>query len=328
MNDHVTGIVAEALRITGRRRRAVCAASAVACAAALIVGGALVAGAFAVSWGLFLQARRDAEMSIEDGESYVAYAGQMNALAQVACVVVPLLLVVALVLAAWLLTAPAVTVAHARHCPAAGAGAGRGAADALTLSALWRRSRPHLAAAFHVQLLSAAAAAVPVLAGLLVPALVFLDLVPGVTWPGRHEPATVGFLLVGRAVPVLVWGVGLVLVSRFSLATAVRVTDGCPAVTAMRRSWTLTRRARARTAGIVLLCAAVAGVAFLVFARLGSCVAHWAGLVMLAATDDNVWVTGVLVLITPVAVALVLLPWALAPVGIVLACLRQRLAHE
>ena len=46
---------------------------------------------------------------------------------------------------------------------------------------------------------------------------------------------------------------------------------------------------------------------------------------MLATTDDNVWVTGVVVLIVPVAVALVLLPLALAPVGVLPACLRERL---
>ncbi|MGA5515483.1 hypothetical protein [Streptomyces pseudogriseolus] len=48
---------------------------------------------------------------------------------------------------------------------------------------------------------------------------------------------------------------------------------------------------------------------------------------MPATTDDNVRVTGVLVVITPVAVALVLLPLALAPAGTVPACLRKRLAH-
>ncbi|MFG3268796.1 hypothetical protein [Streptomyces bobili] len=58
---------------------------------------------------------------------------------------------------------------------------------------------------------------------------------------------------------------------------------------------------------------------------LGTYVAHWAGLLMLATTGDNVWVTGVLVIITPIAVALVQLPLALAPMGVLLACLRERL---
>ncbi|MFF5041057.1 hypothetical protein [Streptomyces nigra] len=47
---------------------------------------------------------------------------------------------------------------------------------------------------------------------------------------------------------------------------------------------------------------------------------------MVATTDDNVWVTGVLVLIVPVA--LVLLPPAPAPVGILPACLREQLDHD
>ncbi|MFZ4189143.1 hypothetical protein [Streptomyces pseudogriseolus] len=48
---------------------------------------------------------------------------------------------------------------------------------------------------------------------------------------------------------------------------------------------------------------------------------------MPATADDNVWITGVLVVITPVAVALVQLPLVLAPAGTVLACLRKRPAH-
>jgi hypothetical protein len=44
--------------------------------------------------------------------------------------------------------------------------------------------------------------------------------------------------------------------------------------------------------------------------------------------DDNVWVTGVLVLITPSAVALVLLPFALAPIGVLLACLHEHLDRD
>ncbi|MFZ4184092.1 hypothetical protein ACPMJQ_15520 [Streptomyces pseudogriseolus] len=70
-----------------------------------------------------------------------------------------------------------------------------------------------------------------------------------------------------------------------------------------------------------------AAAAFPLFHWLGAHVAHWAGLIMPATTDDNVRVTGVLVVITPVAVALVLLPLALAPAGTVPACLRKRLAH-
>ncbi|MEU4011503.1 hypothetical protein [Streptomyces pseudogriseolus] len=68
--------------------------------------------------------------------------------------------------------------------------------------------------------------------------------------------------------------------------------------------------------------------AFLLFHWLGAHVAHWAGLIMLATIDDNVRVAGVLVVITPVAVALVLLPLALAPAGTVPACLRKRLTHR
>ncbi|MFD4988180.1 hypothetical protein [Streptomyces sp. NPDC058374] len=318
-------VMAEGLRITRRDRRPVFASAALAVAAALVLGGAIVAGGFAASWGLFLQARRSAESSIDYEESYVAYAGQWDGLVKVAFCVYPLLLLVAMALIAWLLTAQAVAVAHARERDAAGADPGAGPGR-LTLRALWRRSRPHLGAAFRVQSLTLVCALGPALAGLFVLAAVAMEWVPGVVWPTYHDPATVQFILVGRVLPVVIWGLGLVLLARFAPATAVRVADNCSATAAMRRSWTLTRTARLRTTGICLLGTAAVAAAFAVLKWLGTYVAHWAGLLMLATTDDNVWVTGVLVIITPVAVALVLLPLVLAPMGVVLACLRARLA--
>ncbi|MFE4685242.1 hypothetical protein ACFRNJ_31335 [Streptomyces sp. NPDC056721] len=319
-----TPVVAEALRITGRNRRPVFGSAVLAGAAALLVGGGIVAGAFAASWGFFLEAGRAAELAIEDEDSYVAYADQWDGLVKVAFCVYPLLLLVAMVSIAWLLTAQAVTVAYARERAAAGTGAAT-APGALTLRALWRRSRPYLGVALRVQLLTLVCALVPGLAGLLVLVAVELEMVPGVVWPTYHDPATVQFILVGRILPVVIWALGFVLLARFSLATTVRVADSSSATAAMRRSWTLTRTARLRTTGICLLSTVAVAVAFMVLKWLGTYVAHWAGLFMLATTGDNQWVTGVLVIITPVAVALVLLPLALAPMGVLLACLRERL---
>ncbi|MGW0778004.1 hypothetical protein ACWD01_31160 [Streptomyces sp. NPDC002835] len=319
-----TSVVAEALRITGRDRRPVFGSAVLASAAALLVGGGIVAGAFAASWGLFLEARRAAELAIEYEDSYVAYADQWDSLVKVAFCVFPLLLLVAMASIAWLLTAQAVTVAHARERAAAGTDPAS-APGALTLRALWRRSRPDFGAALRVQLLTLVCALVPGLAGLLVLVVVAMEMVPGVVWPTYHDPATVQFILVGRILPVVLWALGLVLLARFSLATAVRVADNSSATAAMRRSWVLTRTARLYTTGIFLLSTVAVAVAFTVLKWLGTYVAHWAGLLILATTGDNVWVTGVLVIITPVAVALVLLPFALAPMGVLLACLRERL---
>ncbi|RII15969.1 hypothetical protein DSC45_17140 [Streptomyces sp. YIM 130001] len=320
-------VVAEGLRIAGREWRPVFGSAVSAVVVASAVGGGIVAGGFVASWGLFLEAGRSAESSIDYEESYVAYADQWDGLVKVAFGVYPLLLLVAAALIAWLLTAQAVTVAHARERDTAGADPAPGAdPTTLTLRALWRGSRPHLGAAFRIQLLGLVCALVPAIAGLFVLAAVDMELVPGVVWPTYHEPATVQFILVGRILPVVIWGLGLVVLARFGPATAVRVADDCSATAAMRRSWVLTRTARLRTTGICFLAAAVVAVALAVLMRLGGYVAHWAGLLMLATTDDNVWVTGVLVIITPVAVALVLLPVVLAPVGVVLARLRARLA--
>ncbi|WP_440555975.1 hypothetical protein ACSP97_36140 [Streptomyces sp. SCPE 10] len=321
-DDHWAGnsVIAEGLRITRDNRRPVFGSACLASAAALLVGGGIVAGAFAASWGLFLEAGKAAERSIDYEESYVAYADQWDDLVKVALCVYPLLVLVALALIAWLLTAQAVTVAHAREHPAAGTAPGT-----LTLRTLLRRSRPHLKAALRIQLLTLLCALLPGLAGLLVLAAVAMEKVPGVVWPTYHEPATVQFILVGRILPAVIWALGLVLLSRFALATAVRVADNSTATAAMRRSWTLTRTARLHTTAICLLNAVAVTVAFTLLKWLGTYVAHWAGLLMLATTGNNVWVTGVLVIITPIAVALVLLPLVLAPTGVVLACLHQRL---
>ncbi|MGX1267177.1 hypothetical protein [Streptomyces phaeoluteigriseus] len=319
-----TSVVAEALRITGRDRRPVFGSAVVAGAAALLVGGGIVAGAFAASWGLFLEARKAAELAIAYEDSYVAYADQWDSLVKVAFCVVPLLLLVGMVSIAWLLTAQAVTVAHARERTAADTDPAA-APGTLTLRALWCRSRPEFGAALRVQWLTLMCALVPGLAGLLVLGVVESEMVPGLVRPTYHDPATAQFILVGRILPVVIWALGLVLLARISLATAVRVADNSSATAAMRRSWTLTRTAPLYTIGIFLLGTAAVAITFMALKWLGTYVAHWAGLLMLATTGHNVWVTGVLVIITPIAVALVLLPFALAPMGILLACLRERL---
>ncbi|GAA2984069.1 hypothetical protein GCM10020227_60990 [Streptomyces flavovirens] len=193
--------VAEGLRVTGRDRRPVFGSAFLAGATALLVGGGTVAGGFAAAWDLFLQARRSAESSIDYEESYTAYIGQWDGLVKVAMWVYALLFLVAIVSVAWLLTAQAVTVRHARERADAASGT-------LTLRALWRRCRPHFGAALRIQLLTLGAALVPGAAGLLVLAAVDREMVPGVVWPTYHEPATVQFLLVGRTLPVVIWAFG------------------------------------------------------------------------------------------------------------------------
>ncbi|AWE48514.1 hypothetical protein [Streptomyces nigra] len=232
-------LVTEAARTTVRAGRPMLGSALLACAGALFVGGGVVAGAFAASWGLFLQARGDAEFSIASEDSYVAYADQWDGLVRVALVAFPLLLLVAMTCVPWLLTAQAVIVAHTRR-----------RSGGLPLRAVWDRSRGHLGAALRVQALTVACAVGPALAGLAVLVAVEEELVPGMVRPTCHDPATVQFILVGRILPVLIWAGGLVLLGRFSLATAIRVADGRSATAAMRRSWTLTRAARSRTTGL------------------------------------------------------------------------------
>ncbi|MEU5222254.1 hypothetical protein AB0G55_06250, partial [Streptomyces toyocaensis] len=83
------------------------------------------------------------------------------------------------------------------------------------------------------------------------------------------------------------------------------MADNSSASAALRRPWTLTRTPRWSTVGIHLLSTVAVAVASIALKWLGMLAAHWAGLLKLAAPAENVRATGVLVIITPVAGAIV-----------------------
>ncbi|MEV1025868.1 hypothetical protein [Streptomyces sp. NPDC050264] len=68
---------------------------------------------------------------------------------------------------------------------------------------------------------------------------------------------------------------------------------------ALYRSWVLTRRARRRTLGLGTLVTAAAILFFWLALYALAPLHHFAGLGMLWLSDDNVWITGVLMKVLP-----------------------------
>lgn len=100
---------------------------------------------------------------------------------------------------------------------------------------------------------------------------------------------------------------------RLSPATAETVLEHRSPFVALYRSWALTRRARRRVLGVGTLVTAVAALVFWLALYAAAPLTHFTGLGMLWLSDDNVWITGVLVMVLPTAVALLLLPPVVMP---------------
>ena len=150
-------------------------------------------------------------------------------------------------------------------------------------------------------------------AGLVLWSLVDGGEVPGVEPTPLHETATWQYTLVGWVLPIAVWCLGPLLYSRLAVATAETVLERRSPFVALYRSWVLTRRARWRTLGLGALVTVAAVLVFLLARYAAAPLTHPAGLGMLWLSDDNVWITGVLVMILPTAVALLLLPPVVMP---------------
>lgn len=268
-----------------------------------VLGCAIVAGGFAAAWDTFEGVRDYADRNIANEDSYVAYAdGGWFPLVRVGLAVAGLLLVLAL---------GVVTVLHAAYA-VGGSRAARGEAP-LTAPELWRRVRGRLPAALAVNALSGLAVAAMALAAYVLWMFVERGEVPGVEPTPLGETATPQYTLVGWVLPIGVLCLGPLLYFRLSSATAETVLERRSPFAALYRSWVLTRRARRRTLGLGTLLTATAVLVFLAARYAAAPLAHFAGLGMLWLSDDNVWITGVLVLIVPSAVALLLLPPLVMP---------------
>ncbi|MFJ9124289.1 hypothetical protein ACIRJS_09405 [Streptomyces sp. NPDC102340] len=271
--------------------------------ATAVLGLAILAGAFAAAWDGFEHVREYADRNIANEDSYYAYADEnMDPMRAVGAVAAPVFLLLALVVVSVLHSAYAVGGSHARRD-----------GGPLSVGELWRRTRPRLFAAVVTNFLTGIFVAVVVWAGLFLFTLVDAHEVPGVEPTPIGETASWQYTLVGWVLPIVIWSLGPLLWFRLSGATAETVLERRNPFVAVYRSWVLTRRARRRTFGLGLLCCAAAVLAFVVVLYAAGPLNHYAGLGMLWLNDDNVWMTGVLMIIFPTAVALLLLPPLVMP---------------
>ncbi|MGI5429827.1 hypothetical protein [Streptomyces sp. CA-179760] len=295
-----------ALDVLGRHRRALYGFTLLVSALTVVLGCAILAGGFAAAWDAFENVRDYADRNIANEDSYVAYAdGGMDPLRSVGLVVTLLLFALGLLVVSVLHAAYAVGDSHARR-----------EGGPLAVRELWRRTRRRFAAAVVVNALTGVAVGAVVAMGLMLWALVESREVPGVEPTPLNETASPQYTLVGWVLPIAVGCLGPLLYARLALATAETVLERRSPFAALYRSWVLTRRARRRTLGVGALVTAAAVLVFWLARYVAGPLAHFAGLGMLWLSDDNVWITGVLVLILPTAVALLLLP----PLAMPLVC--------
>ncbi|MGW6454482.1 hypothetical protein ACWF94_00900 [Streptomyces sp. NPDC055078] len=297
----VPGIFRDASRALGRDRRALYGFTLAVSAVTALLGLGVLALGFRLAWDAFEDTRRDAERAIALEEPHGGYSSQMVGLLEAGAVVVVLLLVLAALVLALLHTAHAVAVPRARAEPGNRRPGG-----------LWRRTLALTGAAFRVQLLTAVCAGAPVLLGAFVWVAVDVGKLPGTEYGVFSSPEG-PLVLVALGLPIVAGAAGLLVYFRLSVATAALVNENLSPRDALRRSWALTRGSLGRTAGVCLLLAVTSVLVFLLLRYAAAPVARPAGLAMLEISGDNVFITGVLVLITPTAVALLLLPLTVMP---------------
>ncbi|WP_405600066.1 hypothetical protein OG741_20960 [Streptomyces sp. NBC_01410] len=303
VTDRAADGIGGALGVVRRYRSALCGLTLRVSALTAVLGCAIVAGGFAATWDTFEGVRDYADSNIANEDSYVAYAdGGMPPLVRAGVAVSLLLLVLALLVVSVLHTAYAVGDSHATRD-----------GGPLATGELWRRTRRRLPAALVVNALTGLAVGAIAVAGLVLWSIVDSGKVPGVEPTPLHETATPQYALVGWVLPIAVWCLGPLLYFRLSVATAETVLERRSPFVALYRSWVLTRRARWRTLGAGTLVTAAAVLVFWLARYAAAPLAHPAGLGMLWLSDDNVWITGVLVMILPTAVALLLLPPVVMP---------------
>ncbi|WP_328494306.1 hypothetical protein OHS59_17370 [Streptomyces sp. NBC_00414] len=298
-----SGGVGAALAVVGRHRRALYGFTLLVSALTAVLGLAILAGGFAAAWDTFEGVRDYADANIANEDSYSAYAENARPeLAEVGLMMLPLFLVLALLVVSVLHSAYAVGDAHATRD-----------GGPLTLRKLWRRTRRRLPAAVAVNALTGLAVGAVGMVGLVLWSLVDGGKVPGVEPTALHETASPQYTLVGWVLPIALWCLGPLLYYRLSAATAETVLEARSPFAALRRSWVLTRRARWRTLGLGTLVTGAAVLVFTLALYAAAPLVHFAGLGMLWLSGDNVWITGVLVMVLPSAIALLLLPPLVMP---------------
>lgn len=178
---------------------------------------------------------------------------------------------------------------------------------------LWRRSRPYVWLAFRAQLLTTACAGVLALLACLVAAFFRNGGMLGIEIPRLDYWSSTPYRLLGNGLTSLVSAVALFVWLRLSLATAAAVNGAPTARAAVRRSWSLTSRARRRATSVCLLLAAVVVAAYTALSYAAEPVAHLVGLAMLGVTNNNPYAAGALMAVVPAAVSLLLMTALVVP---------------
>ncbi|MGP4047561.1 hypothetical protein [Streptomyces sp. 2A115] len=295
-------ILTRALRTLGSTWRPLYGFTLLLTAFTTLAGGAIVGGGFLVAWDSFEGARRDAEYAIESEDSYSAYAEQWDTLVVIGLIVTVLLLDLAAAVVCVVQTAHTVALDHALE------GQGR-----LSVRELWARTRPYVGGAYWAQWRIWVRAGGVAFLGVVLWGAVDSNEVPGVEPSRIIDTTTMAYRIVGWGLPLTIAGLGLLVYFRHCVATAALVSENSSSKEAVKRAWALTRRAPWKTYGIGLLLAAFVVLGFVVLRYAAAPLAHPLGLAMLWLSDDNVWITGVLVLIVPTAFALLLLPLVVLP---------------
>ena len=283
-----------------------------------LAGSAVVGAGFLLSWGTFEEVRRSADQDVAYEDPIAAYIdGTMENLQQVGAGVTVLLLALAAGVVAVLQTAYTVAFEYTSE----------EGQQALTVRELWARMRPHVGVAYWVQWRIWLRVGLVGFLALAASVVADAGVVPGVERTLVGDTATWQYRLVGGVLPITIAALGVLVYFRHCVATAALVTENSSSRAAVRRAWELTKRAPWKTYGIGLPLMAAVVLAFVVLRYAAGPVAHPLGLAMLWVSDDNPYITGVLVLITPTAVALLLLPLvALPPVCSVVAVLYRDLS--
>ncbi|MER6105828.1 hypothetical protein ABT115_26905 [Streptomyces sp. NPDC001832] len=274
----------------------------VATAVTAVLGLSVLAAGFAMIAGPYATAWREQRITLAQEDAASGYAGHIGTVYTVGAVVTASLVLLAFLVLGLLHTAHA--VAADRYL----AGARQS-----TIREVWQRTRPRLGAALRVQVLTAARVGTAVLPGLVLWLVLEARLIPGVqdrlltdTRESRYELACQGVLLATVVV-------GFYVASRLCTATAALVLDELSPREAVRRSWALTRGARARTFGVCLLLTLAVGAAFLLLREAAHPLVQPAETAMSWISDDNPYMTAALVTITRSTVGLLLLPAVISP---------------
>ncbi len=285
--------------VLARHRRELYGLSLRVTALTAVVGALILAGWFAAAWPTTVEAQGYLNRVRAMEDPAVGYSLEtFEQMLVLSLVLISLLVTVAGFVTSTLLTGHVLTAARA----AGGRRTGPGG--------LWRATRTRLRRAVAAQFL----------AGLFVLGLLLIAFI--LTF-GIHDNAFLGedirdftfppellTVPLGVVLPVVLTGVAVFLGVRFFVAATVAALEDLPAVTALRRSWSLVRGAWFRTAGTALLVVVVTVAGYVLLQYLTDPL----GALFPDKLDGNQFEADLVAELVPVGLALLLTPLLTMPV--------------